>query len=69
MAIHICIACDEPGCKAAQSVGFDGLGETYGDLVAALPSIGWSVKTDGHSRTASCRCPDHQESSAPDVPG
>jgi hypothetical protein len=62
MPIHVCVTCDEPGCKAAQSAGFDGLGETYGDLVSALPSIGWSVDTDGNSRTARCQCPGHAAS-------
>jgi hypothetical protein len=59
MPIHICITCDAPDCSTATSAGFDGLGETYGDLVAALQSIDWRVETDGHSRTARCLCPEH----------
>ncbi len=65
MPIHICITCDAPDCTAAQSVGFDGIGETFGDLVAAAPSIGWHVVTDGHSRTARCICPEHASSTSP----
>jgi hypothetical protein len=67
MAIHVCVTCDEPGCKAVQSAGFDGLAESFGDLVSALPSIGWSVDTDGNSRTARCRCPEHANGLCLDV--
>lgn len=61
MPIHVCIACDAPDCKTATGAHFDGLAETFGDLAAALPTIGWSIETDGHSRTARCLCPEHAE--------
>lgn len=70
MAIHVSAHCDAPGCGVCQPLAFDGLGETFGDVLEALADAGWRVEVAelggdrpaGVQRRTALYCPAHAKS-------
>ncbi len=42
-----CDACAEGSQTRFQEVRFDAVTETYGDLLAAIPTLGWRIEMSG----------------------
>jgi len=55
-ALFISIVCSAGACRNRQTLGFEQESETYGDLLAAIRSIGWVLQMIG-GRVEEARCP------------
>lgn len=55
MGLHINICCDF--CREGQSLAFDGLEETYRDLIDAVRTAGWRVTLSEKHWVVEACCP------------
>ena len=56
MSIYINCVCDNQCEKGFQPVDFDGLAETWSDMIECLRSVGWTIELEG-AIVKSCICP------------
>lgn len=60
MPVYVNVVCDMRGCDSMERVGFEGLSESFGDLVSEMEAEGWSIEIESLGET-SVTCPNHDD--------